>query len=75
MTVMFTPAEVLAATKGQCLAPGKAAQFAGVATDTRNLAVGSLFVALSGERFDGHDFIAAAVRQGAAGIVASREPV
>lgn len=74
MTVVFTPAEVLAATKGQCLAPGSAAKFAGVATDTRKLAAGSLFVALSGERFDGHDFIEAAVRQGAAGIVASREP-
>ena len=74
MTVFFTPAEVLAATKGRCLAPGAAAKFAGVATDTRNLAAGALFVALSGERFDGHDFIEAAVRQGAAGIVASREP-
>ena len=74
MMVMFTPAEVLAATKGKCLAPGTVAQFAGVATDTRKLAAGSLFVALSGERFDGHDFIEAAVGQGAAGIVASREP-
>ena len=74
MTGLFTPAEVLAATKGKCLTPGTAAKFAGVATDTRNLAAGSLFVALSGERFDGHDFIEAAVRQGAAGIVASCEP-
>ena len=74
MTVFFTPAEVLAATKGKSLAPGTVAKFAGVATDTRSLAAGSLFVALSGERFDGHDFIEAAVRQGAAGIVASREP-
>ena len=74
MTIYFTPAEVLAATKGKCLAPGTVAKFAGVATDTRSLAAGSLFVALSGERFDGHDFIEAAVRQGAAGIVASREP-
>ena len=74
MTIYFTPAEVLAATKGKSLAPGTVAKFAGVATDTRSLAAGSLFVALSGERFDGHDFIEAAVRQGAAGIVASREP-
>ena len=72
MMIYFTPAEVLAATKGKCLAPGTVAKFAGVATDTRSLAAGSLFVALSGERFDGHDFIEAAVRQGAAGIVASR---
>ena len=37
-----------------------------VATDSRALAPGQLFVALRGERFDGHDFLAAAARAGAA---------
>jgi len=40
-------------------------RFARVATDTRTLAAGDLFVALKGERFDGHDFVAAAFERGA----------
>ncbi|MEW5887507.1 MAG: UDP-N-acetylmuramoyl-tripeptide--D-alanyl-D-alanine ligase [Pseudomonadota bacterium] len=41
-------------------------RFTGVSTDTRTLAPGQLFVALRGERFDGHDFVAAAFDKGAA---------
>ena len=38
-------------------------------TDTRTIQRGDLFVALDGERFDGHDFIAPAVAAGAAAVV------
>lgn len=41
-------------------------------TDTRSLQSGDLFVALSGEQYDAHNFLADAVRGGAAAIVASR---
>ncbi|MDI6710571.1 MAG: UDP-N-acetylmuramoyl-tripeptide--D-alanyl-D-alanine ligase [Bacillota bacterium] len=44
-----------------------------VATDTRALCAGSLFFALRGERFDGHDFAGRAAEAGAAGVVVSRE--
>ena len=44
----------------------------GVATDSRTAGSGDIFVALDGERFDGHDFLAAAVRQGAGAVVVSR---
>jgi UDP-N-acetylmuramoyl-tripeptide--D-alanyl-D-alanine ligase len=47
---------------------------AGVTTDTRSIAEGQLFVALRGERFDGHDYLEAAVAAGALGLVVSREP-
>ena len=47
---------------------------AGVSTDTRAISSGSLFVALGGENFDGHDFLAQAVEGGAAGLVVSRIP-
>jgi UDP-N-acetylmuramoyl-tripeptide--D-alanyl-D-alanine ligase len=40
-----------------------------VSTDTRTLAPGALFVALKGERFDGHDFVARAAAQRAAGAL------
>ena len=43
---------------------GAAVPFARVTTDTRGLAAGDLFVALKGERFDGHDFVAQALANG-----------
>jgi len=44
---------------------GSDAEFIGVSTDSRGVARGQLFVALRGERFDGHAFLAAAARAGA----------
>ena len=40
-----------------------------VATDTRRLAPGDAFVALRGERYDGHDYLAEAVARGASVLV------
>ena len=45
----------------------------GVGIDTRTLAPGALFVAVRGDRFDGHDFVAEAARRGAAALVVTRE--
>jgi UDP-N-acetylmuramoyl-tripeptide--D-alanyl-D-alanine ligase len=42
-----------------------------VSTDTRRIESGDLFVALSGENFDAHDFLAEAVSKGAAALVVS----
>ncbi len=42
-----------------------------VATDTRALQPGDLFVALKGERFDAHDFLREAVASGASALVVS----
>jgi UDP-N-acetylmuramoyl-tripeptide--D-alanyl-D-alanine ligase len=47
--------------------------FTGVATDSRALQRGDLFVALKGERFDGHDFVAQAFDRGAACAIVSAE--
>jgi UDP-N-acetylmuramoyl-tripeptide--D-alanyl-D-alanine ligase len=51
-----------------------AVAFTGVSTDTRKIAPGSLFVALKGESFDAHDFLAGAFEAGAAAAVVSRIP-
>ncbi len=51
---------------------GADAGFGAVSTDSRTLAHGELFVALSGPSFDGHDFVAAAAERGAAGAVVTR---
>jgi UDP-N-acetylmuramoyl-tripeptide--D-alanyl-D-alanine ligase len=48
--------------------------FTGVATDTRMLRGGELFVALVGENHDGHDYLAAAAAAGARGAVVQRLP-
>jgi UDP-N-acetylmuramoyl-tripeptide--D-alanyl-D-alanine ligase len=53
-------------------AVGANVRFTRVTTDSRKLTPGDLFVALAGERFDGHDFVPAALSQGAvAAMVAS----
>jgi UDP-N-acetylmuramoyl-tripeptide--D-alanyl-D-alanine ligase len=43
-----------------------------VSTDTRNITAGDLFVALAGERFDAHDFLAEAVEKGASALLVSK---
>jgi UDP-N-acetylmuramoyl-tripeptide--D-alanyl-D-alanine ligase len=47
-------------------------EFGAVSIDSRTLAPGDLFVALKGERFDGHDFAVAAAERGAAALLVSR---
>jgi UDP-N-acetylmuramoyl-tripeptide--D-alanyl-D-alanine ligase len=44
-------------------------RFSGISTDTRAIPPGALFVALAGDRFDAHAFLADAARAGAAGAV------
>ena len=54
---------------------GADAGFSGVSTDSRTLNAGELFVALSGPRFNGEDYVAAAAARGAAGaVVRSPQP-
>ena len=47
--------------------------FSGATLDSRQVKPGMLFVAIKGERVDGHDFIPQALAAGAAGIVAGRD--
>ena len=47
---------------------GDEGRFTGVTTDSRLVRPGDLYIALRGERFDGHDFIDAAIAAGAAGV-------
>ncbi len=44
-----------------------------VTTDTREIKEGSLFVALKGDKFDGHDFALDAVKKGAVAVVSERK--
>jgi UDP-N-acetylmuramoyl-tripeptide--D-alanyl-D-alanine ligase len=51
---------------------GADAEFTAVATDSRTLQAGELFVALQGPSFDGHAFVADVAARGAVGAVVSR---
>lgn len=64
------PGERIASVLGTPAVTGIA--FTGISTDTRSLEPGALFVALQGERYDGHDFLNEARQQGALGAVVRR---
>ena len=67
----FTVQEVLAAAKAVLDGAVFQETFSGVSTDTRNLVPGNLFVALSGDRFNGNHFLEQALAAGASGLLIS----
>jgi UDP-N-acetylmuramoyl-tripeptide--D-alanyl-D-alanine ligase len=72
MTAMMTLREAQALLPGSTLVGDGAVAFERVHSDTRTLASGDLFVALKGERFDGHDMLGQARSKGAAAALAQR---
>lgn len=62
--------ELAAATAGTLV--GADREFGRMTQDSRTVAPGSLFVAIKGERFDGHEFLAQVVQAGAAGALVER---
>lgn len=71
-SMIFKVQELLQATGGKQLCGSPEQGFAAVFTDTRKKVDGGLFVALPGERFDGHGFVMQALAQGASGAVISK---
>jgi len=67
----FMLSEVALWTRGHM--SGADVAVAGVATDSRAMRAGQLFVALAGERHDGHDHVAAAAAAGAAAALVARK--
>ena len=61
--------EALAFVQGRILGDERNPVFSRVTTDSRTAGPGDLFVALRGERFDGHDFVEQALRKGARGVL------
>lgn len=70
---VFTIKELCEATGGACWQQGKAEQCGGISTDTRTVERGQAFIALSGETFDGHAFLAQAAAQGAAVLIVEKQ--
>jgi len=68
---LWTSAEIAAAVNGRA---GRRFDADGVSIDSRKVERGDLFVALHGPNFDGNDFVAGALGQGAAGAIVDRLP-
>ncbi|HEV8566637.1 MAG TPA: UDP-N-acetylmuramoyl-tripeptide--D-alanyl-D-alanine ligase [Actinoplanes sp.] len=72
--IRMTLDEIAAITNGRLVNADPAAVVTGpVEYDSRNVVPGGLFVAFEGEKVDGHEFAAAAVAAGAAGVLGTRE--
>jgi len=69
---MMTLSLAAQAVKGRLV--GADTLFSTVTTDSRKVAAGDLFVALKGERFDGHDFLAQCFEQGAVAAMVDERP-
>lgn len=64
----------LCAAVGGTLLQQSGAVVTQVSTDSRSIPNRALFVPLVGERFDGHDYLDAALERGAAGCLTARKP-
>lgn len=67
--VLWTQRDILDATGGTLAAGPASLTFTGVSIDSRTVGLEDLFVAVSGERHDGHGFIPEVVAKGVRGVV------
>jgi UDP-N-acetylmuramoyl-tripeptide--D-alanyl-D-alanine ligase len=61
--------DVAAASGGRVVAGDRATPIGHISIDSRTVAAGDFFVAIRGERFDGHQFVAGALAAGAIGAL------
>ena len=72
--IALSAAEIAVATGGRLISGRPDQRVERWSIDSRAIAPGDLFVAVRGDRFDGHDFVAAALAAGAAGAVVTATP-
>jgi UDP-N-acetylmuramoyl-tripeptide--D-alanyl-D-alanine ligase len=72
--IALTTAELAAATEGRLLSGTPDRRIERISIDSRSVSAGDLFIAIRGERFDGHEFVTAALAAGAAGAVVTKAP-
>ncbi len=65
----ITVGEIIEWTSGRLLCGQSSLTVNGISTDSRSAKPGDLFIALKGERFDGHEFALAAAVRGAAAVL------
>ena len=69
--VLLTAAQAASAMAGSLIAGPGSAAVSGFSIDTRTLRAGEVYIAIIGERLDGHRFVRDALQAGAAGLVVS----
>jgi len=72
--VTLTAGQVASVAGGELLQGNPCQAIGRVSIDSRSLHAGDFFVAIRGERFDGHQFVAAALARGAAGALVDSLP-
>ena len=70
-TTRVRAGELAVAAGGRVAAGRPDVELGDVAIDSRRIRPGGVFLAIRGKRLDGHDFIAEALRKGAAGVIVS----
>lgn len=76
MKFAFSVEQLPAIFEDNWIASSGTPQFLGfnqISTDSRAIAAGDLFIALRGEQFDGHQFVEAALSQGAAAVIVAAD--
>ncbi len=68
----FSKDGILLETQGTCTREGPSSEFSRIVIDGRSAAPGDLYVAIKGERFDGHDFCQQALDAGATGLLVEK---
>jgi len=69
----MTLEEVRNAVKGKILDNNNILTIKGISTDSRTISKGELYIPIKGERFDGHDFIDDAIKNGAIAYLTERQ--
>ena len=72
--ISLSPAEIATATHGTLsgVVDVNSPRVTGVTVDSRDVEAGDLFVAIAGDRVDGHDFAEGAIAAGAVCVLSAR---
>ncbi len=72
--IAITVSELCTAVNGTLLSGEGTVKVETISTDSRTVGAGELFLPVTGDRFDGHDYIEKALAAGASGCLCSRVP-
>ncbi|MFL6280458.1 MAG: UDP-N-acetylmuramoyl-tripeptide--D-alanyl-D-alanine ligase [Vicinamibacterales bacterium] len=71
----LTAGDIVTATGGGLEQGNREQSIAGISIDSRTIASGEIFVAIRGDRFDGHEFVGAAMARGALGAIVEMQNI
>ena len=67
--IPWTVEALLTATHGRLISPGRTSTFSTIGIDSRTIVPDAVFVAIRGDRFDGHDFIEGVIQKGIRAVI------